>query len=138
MNLTTEQKESGCIRCYATFRLFSETLLPDFVTEQLGVQPARVWEKGSSQASLRRKQNGWFLTSKGEVSTLDAEQHLSWLANQLITGQEFLTTLAPHSTADIMCFWHSAGVAEGGPTLSAPLMAKLSQLNLAIKWSIYH
>jgi hypothetical protein len=85
-----------------------------------------------------RKQNGWFLTSRGEVESLDTKRHVDFLLARLAGSEAYLAELAAQGLqVDIMCLWQSANKSEGGPNLLPAQMQQLASMSIAIAWNIY-
>ncbi len=133
-----DDNNSYCLRTYSTLRIFSGEMLPAAVTEQLAIQPSRVWHRDGADTVAPRKRNGWFLTTRGSVESKDTRRHIDWLLEQLNGHEVFLQGIrAAGGDTDMMCFWHSAGLPEGGPTLGPAQMAALSALGMTVSWNIY-
>lgn len=129
---------AGCLRTYATLRIYSGKIAPNEISKMLGVQPTRVWNKGSTETAVPRKQNGWFLTSRGEVESLDSKRHVDFILNQLIVNKAYITGLTKQGLqVDIMCLWQGANKSEGGPSLLPAQMQLLAEMGIAIAWNIY-
>ncbi len=128
----------GCLRTYATLRIYSGDIAPKEISEILELEPSRVWNKGSTETAVPRKQNGWFLTSRGEVESLDTKRHVDFILNQLASNKTYITGLTAQGLqVDIMCLWQSANKSEGGPSLLPAQMLMLAEMGIAIAWNIY-
>jgi hypothetical protein len=128
----------GCLRTYATLRIYSGEILPSQISQILGVEPSRVWNKGSTETAVPRKQNGWFLTSRDEVESLDTKRHVDFILNQLADNKAYIAGLTTQGLqVDIMCLWQSANKSEGGPSLLPAQMLLLAEMGIAIAWNIY-
>lgn len=81
--------------------------------------------------------SGWFLTTDGEVESLDSRQHVDWLIQELKgTESAFAQVVDRASKVDIMCFWESKG-GHGGPQVSPEQMRELACLGLSLKFDVY-
>jgi hypothetical protein len=130
--------DAGCLRTYATLRIYSGDIAPNEISEILGLKPSRVWSKGSTETATPRKQNGWFLTSRGEVESLDTKRHVDFILNQLADNKSYIAGLTAQGLqVDIMCLWQSANKSEGGPSLLPTQMLLLAEMGIAIAWNIY-
>jgi hypothetical protein len=130
--------DAGCLRTYATLRIYSGEINPSEISEALGIEPSRIWNKGSAETAVPRKQNGWFLTSRGEVESLDTKRHVDFLLARLAGREAYLAELAAQGLqVDIMCLWQSANKSEGGPNLLPAQMQQLASMSIAIAWNIY-
>ena len=130
--------DAGCLRTYATLRVYSGEIAPSEISEMLGVEPSRVWNKGSTETAVPRKKNGWFLTSRDQVESLDSKRHVDFILNQLVANKEYIAGLTARGLqVDIMCLWQSANKSEGGPSLLPAQMQLLAEMGIAIAWNIY-
>jgi hypothetical protein len=130
--------DAGCLRTYATLRIYSGEITPSEISEALGIEPSRVWNKGSAETAVPRKQNGWFLTSRGEVESLDTKRHVDFILAQLVANKSYMAALTAQGLqVDIMCLWQSASNSEGGPNLLPTQMQALASMGIAIAWNIY-
>jgi hypothetical protein len=128
----------GCLRTYSTLRVYTGEQSPDLVSERLSVEPTRVWYKGATDTVVPRKRNGWFLSTRGQLESLDTALHLSWLLERIQAHRQFLAEIvALGGEIDIVSFWHAAGTPEGGPALQPGLMSELAELQIPISWNIY-
>ena len=133
-----DDQNSYCLRTYSTLRIFTAEQAPEAVTEQLAVNPSRVWHRGSNETAVARKHNAWFLTSRGAVDSRDTRRHIDWLLQTLEGQEDFLLRLrGAGGSTDIIGFWHAAGLSEGGPGLELAQMAALAELGVTISWNIY-
>lgn len=127
-----------CLGTYATLRIFSYSIAPEEMSALLAMQPSEAFSKGELFGSrgLTRRQNGWFLASKGAVSLRDSRRHLVWLLSQLTPNAHALQALrAQGAEIDISIYYVSSG--QGGPTMSADQMSALGALGLDVWWDIY-
>ncbi len=130
--------EGNCTRTFATLRIYSGNISPQKITEQLGVTPSRIWNKGSTETVVPRKHNGWFVSSRGEIESTDTKRHVDYILQQLQGHEDYIATLtASGLQVDIMCLWHKGNAGEGGPNLLPEQMAKLGAMGIAIAWNIY-
>lgn len=140
-NMATEYIDdyATCDKTYATLRVYTGDMSPDFVSKILGVEASEKLYIGKiADGRLRpAKLNGWFLTSKGSIDSLDARRHIDWLLDQLIGKEDKLSKVIESANeVYVSCFWGSAQ-GHGGPRLSPSQMSKLVQLNLELDWDIY-
>ncbi len=127
-----------CLRTYSPLRVFTADQAPEVVTRQLAINPSRVWHRGSTETAVARRLNAWFLTSRGEVDSRDTRRHIDWLLQALVGQDVFLQGLREAGgSTNIICFWHAAGLSEGGPGLEPSQMAMLAKLGVTISWNIY-
>ncbi len=128
---------SACLRTYATLRIYPGELHPEQVTQRLGVQPSKSWQRDDSGKPGAKAMHGWFLSTHGKLSSRDTRRHLDQLLEPLLGVREAVLALqAEGARMDIMCFWHSAGQ-QGGPALSPKQLSALAALNIMVSWNIY-
>lgn len=129
-----------CFRTYVTLRIYCDNLLPDELTEYLGIQPTKTQTKGQKanlNSSELIKQNGWFLTTKDILKSKDSRRHIDYLADKLLPIKNKLNSLILEGTkVDISCFWQSES-GQGGPTFSQQQLSKLAELGIEIWLDIY-
>lgn len=127
-----------CLRTYSTLRIFTGEGSPDAVSQQLTVAPTRIWHRESDETVVARNRNGWFLTSRGAVESRDTRRHIDWLLQVLAGHSDYLRGIREAGgDTNIICFWHAAGLSEGGPSLTPTQMALLAELGVAVSWNIY-
>jgi hypothetical protein len=103
----------------------------DDVTEGFNIQPTKIW-----RVSTGKPFEGWFLTTKGKVSSLNTLDHIAYILAILEANTAFVDQLIDSgSTINLINFWHSDG--QGGPGLTVSLMKRLSRLNVEVDWNVY-
>jgi len=137
---------SGCLRTYATLRIYPGEIHPQEVSARLHIVPSKFWVRDETLAanptqmkSPRAKaMHGWFLTTHGKLDSRDTRRHIDLLLEPLLPVAGELANLQRQGAAvDIICFWHAAPQ-QGGPALSSRQLRNLSDLNIAIAWNIFH
>ena len=127
----------SCRETFCTFRLYPGHIAPATVTEQLGIEPSDVQHEGEVRGSRQLKLNGWFLSSRGNVESVDVRRHLDWLLDQLEMAKTPLEELRTSGARmDVSCYWLSAH-GQGGPMLSPPQTRRLGDLDLDCWFDIY-
>ncbi|MBB3169476.1 DUF4279 domain-containing protein [Simiduia aestuariiviva] len=128
-----------CEDTYVTLRIYTGEMAPEFVTRMLGVKPSDTLTKG--QIAKGRKKpailNGWFLSSQGEVDSLDSRRHIDWLLQNFEGKDELLRKVAAESQESYVSVFWSSKSGHGGPRLSQNQMAGLLRLGLDIDHDIY-
>ena len=120
-----------CRDTYATFRVFSEVLDVEQITERLEMAPTGSIPMG------RRPWTSWTLTTKGSVASRDIRRHIDWLLDKLLPRRnEIMSLNAPGTVTDIFCYWESNS-GQGGPSLFHRQMRDLGVLRIDIGWDIY-
>jgi hypothetical protein len=84
-----------CEETHSTLRIFCDDLVPDKITEALGVQPTETFRKGDSHSKdrLRRKTNGWFYSTKKLTDSRDSRRHLDMILNALAEKESQIRNL---------------------------------------------
>lgn len=127
---------AACEETYATFQIYPSNKDPDEVTNYLGIKPSKTVLAGMAGGN-RRAINGWFLSTKGKVSSKDSRRHIDWLLDKIQHAAEQIRELKNNGArVDICCFWISA-TGNGGPVLSPRQMTRLSDLDLDVWWDIW-
>lgn len=127
-----------CQQTYAVLRIFSDLTSPQETSALLGISPTDSFAKGDSVGSrgIKRKQNGWFLSTETQVQSRDSRRHLDWLVAALGDREEALNGLRlTGAEIDISCYWVSVG--QGGPVIGSEQMQQLSRLGIDVWWDIY-
>jgi hypothetical protein len=130
---------SGCLRTYATLRIYPGEIHPQEVTARLNVTPSKFWVRDAdAQRPGAKTMHGWFLTTHGRLDSRDTRRHIDVLLAPLLDVAVEVAALQRDGAAmDIVCFWHAAA-AQGGPALALRQLQALAQLNIPIAWNIYH
>jgi Domain of unknown function (DUF4279) len=131
-----------CARTHATVCIYGDSLDPETVTRDLGIQPTDAHRRGEIRNGDRRRPlvyrtGGWFLESRMVVSSRDLRQHIDWLLDQLGGKGDVLRRIrdSEHTTI-ISCFWESAH-GYGGPMLWPEQIARLAALGLELWFDVY-
>lgn len=130
----------SCYETFVTLRIYSDTIIPEEITNILQVQPSESVTKGEVygiNSKKVRKINGWFLTSESFVNSKDCRRHFDFLADKIMPIKNKLKALQNKDCEiDISCFWSSEN-GQSGPTLSPKQLKKLAELELEIWFDIY-
>ena len=130
---------STCEDTYATLRIYTGEMAPEFVTRMLGVEPSDTLTKGQVAKGRKRPDivNGWFLSSQDKVESLDSRQHIDWLLQHFDgKDEQLLKVIGESDEAYVSVYWGSKS-GHGGPRLSQNKMAGLLRLGLDIDHDIY-
>jgi hypothetical protein len=133
----------SCRETFATFRVAHESLAPESITRDLGLEPSAAHRKGDlmypkNPASDHRHRSGqWSLSTNGRVESRDLRRHVVWLLDRLEPKRAALVRLQCDGfRIDIFCFWCSAA-GQGGPMLDPNQMGRLASLALPIVFDVY-
>jgi hypothetical protein len=123
----------------ATLRVSSATLTTRELTEHLGREPTKAFERGSLMSprnprSARREEALWLLESPLPDGT-SLEAQLEWAAETAASMRQQLASLPPGSV-DLFVGWALPGQ-QAGFTLSREVLAKLEGVPLEIGFDLY-
>jgi len=123
-----------CAETYATLRVYTGKIPPQQVTADLRLSPSKLLNESEDRAHP----NGWLLSSKGNVDSLDVRRHVDWLLQRIFDRRTELLALQnqPGVWMDVFCYWRSKD-GHGGPSLSPKQMKALAELNLTIGFDCY-
>ena len=128
------------VETYSTFRIFSECLEPENVSDILQIKPTRSFKKGERKSEINSKlqyqTNGWFYSTEGLCTSSDTRRHIDMILAILEGKMESINTLhAKGCEMDIVSYWESKG--QGGPLLMPLQMSKLGSYGIAVWWDVY-
>lgn len=130
----------SCYETFVTLRIYSDTIIPEEITNFLQFQPTESVTKGDVYGINSKNVleiNGWFFTSEGFVDSKDCRRHFDFLADKIMPIKNELKALQNKDCEiDISCFWSSEN-GQGGPTLSPKQLKKLAELELEIWFDVY-
>jgi len=77
------------------FRLIGTEILPDEITQQLGMNPTSTWLEGDyvPKTKLRLKENGWALASIGPEQTYELSDYIVPLIDTLLPKSTLIVEL---------------------------------------------
>jgi hypothetical protein len=129
-----------CSYTHAWLRIMDEMLDPDEVTSILSVTPTKIQRAGelrSPKTDKVHKFSGWFLSTEGVLTSLDARHHFDWLLERVRDKhQEFAMLLDRGYLLDVCCRWDSKS-GHGGPTLSLAQMSGFAHLGIELWFDLY-
>jgi len=126
-----------CQETYSTLRIFCEGVTASDITNFLGVVPTKSFEKGESHShTLRRRTNGWFLSTQDLSDSKDTRYHIDLILGFLEGKAGAIDELrARGCEIDITSYWVSSG--QGGPELRPDQMVKLGAMGITVWWDVY-
>ena len=128
-----------CAQTYATFRIFSDDLLPAEITNILNFIPTKSHHKGQSKGKSGRykyKSNGWFYGTEDLVNSRDTRAHIDEILTALQNRKDAILKLQQLGCQmDIINYFVSYG--QGGPCLEPEQMVLLGDLKIGIWWDTY-
>jgi hypothetical protein len=116
----------------ADFIITGTDILPDQITQELGISPTRTWRLGDSiqETQLRRKHNGWCFSIGKRESALDLEKPLVMLINHLLPYAQTISSLCEKHNlqSEISCAIY---ISDETPIInfSPETISHLAQLN---------
>ena len=123
-----------CASTCVTLRIYPNNPDLELISRALAIQPSRV---SGPTPNRPADKPGWFLSSKGSVTSKDTRRHIDWLVAILEPRAEALRSLREATAKmDVSCYWLSA-FGNGGPVLSVLQMVNLSNLGLDCEFDVY-
>jgi len=124
----------------ATLRIHSSTLSPGEISSRLKTPPTQSFLKGEKMSprnpsSATSEENLWTLESR-ETESISLEAHILWLADFIEQSLPALKSLLTDCEIDIFCGYSSL-TGQGGFTLDAEVMKRLSEIPIDITFDIY-
>jgi Domain of unknown function (DUF4279) len=109
------------------FRIFSETLDPDKITRELGLQPCQIRIPGVPGLRKGPQQGMWaYDGGEGHTSWKALADGLTFVLDKLWSHRD---AIAKYKTAGKLVWWcgNFQSSFDGGPTLSAALLGRLGE-----------
>ena len=129
-----------CAYTHAWLRIMSDALDPDAITETLGIQPTMTQRAGDPRPSRPDrvyKSSGWWISTEGLLTSLDARDHLDWILAKLVgCDASFERLHSERYLIDVCVRWDSKS-GEGGPTISPVQMKRLAELQIELWFDVY-
>jgi hypothetical protein len=98
---------------FVTFRVAGDALIPDELTDLLGIRPSRAYAKGQSYTGtggrpLKGRTGVWFMSSDGKVDSDRLSEHINWILGKLGPKKHELGRFIGQNSvhAVLTCFWH--------------------------------
>ncbi len=125
----------------ASLTLTGENLIPDEISALLDKVPTKIWKTGdliSPRSTLRRKQNGWSLSSNVE-DIYYLESHVKSIFEKLRSSWESLVNLCHLYDAEISCVVY-VDVGDSVPAIhfDQDTIQKVAELNAEIDVDLYY
>lgn len=121
----------SCKRTYATLSFYHDSVHAAEVTEALGCMPTRTTNANN------RKPNGWFLSTKDEISSKDFRTHLFSIFRKLEGKKDSLELLRRNEWKIMLhCYWESES-GNGGPILDHKTAEIVSSYAVDIHFDIW-
>jgi Domain of unknown function (DUF4279) len=116
------------------FRVFSRSLDPEEITQELGLQPCQIRVEGTPRFDGRRM---W--AYDGGVGSIDWDSLEKGLAFVLEKLSPHYQTISRYKTSGELIWWcgHFQSTFDGGPTLSAELLRRLGEFGAELYFDNY-
>jgi len=89
-----------------------------------------------SSRRFEREGSLWKYSSKGQLDSMDPQDHIDWLLSRLSGSESKFDDLRDAGcVVDVFCFLETGE--QGGFTLTSLQMGTLSSLGLDLTWDIY-
>lgn len=126
---------------YADLVIVGKNLDPEIITNMLEIIPSRSHKKNDKKKDgIREFSNGvWELSSQGQQESVDVNDHLNWLTNQLLPVKNILTLISSMEEVEIIrisIFWIMPSTNEV-LILEPELLRKLAEFEIQIVYDIY-
>jgi hypothetical protein len=133
------ESEQSSVWAHASLRVSSPTLTTAEITERLGREPTRAFERGTLMSprnprSRRREEALWLLESNLPEGR-DLQAQLEWAADTVAAMRDQLASLDAASI-DLFIGWEPPG-SQNGFALHRELLAKLEGVPLDIVFDVY-
>jgi hypothetical protein len=117
----------------ASFGIRAEDLLPDQITQALGVQPTNSWSKGTvvhaRSGSRQRPWGIWSLDTENAVSSSELEDHLVYLLNVLEARRDALDQYLRNPDYSVAIYlWYVGESGADGFTLTSDVLNRACRL----------
>lgn len=128
---------------HASFGLYHEELDPEEITTRLQVQPSRCHRKGDQRLGKDGRvyspfsKGAWRLSSKGKIDSLDANQHILWILDELSHCHFVLRQLRRDGyEMSLKCAWFASSD-NTCPSLNVETIRRLAQFKLDFWFDVY-
>lgn len=130
-------------RVSASFRIYHEDLDPDVISTAFEMRPTKSHHKGEQREGREGriyapfKHGIWILSSKNQLSSVDANTHIGWVLDQLLDCIEAVHQFQDQGFhTDMICGWHTEGW-NTCPALNVQTMRSLTRFRLDCWFDIY-
>jgi len=125
-----------------TLCIYGDRLDPTQMSTRLGLRPTESFRRGEPIVTKRRQYSdhptgGWLLSSRDRVSSGELEAHFVWLLQQIEPVAEVLRELQLEGNDIALICVLSGSPTGGGPTIGAPMMARIANLKVPVDFDIY-
>jgi len=128
----------------ASFWISGQNLIPEQVTEAVGIQPDFSGNKGDEKRNKLGKVMGthsesfWVLSTEGKVKSKDINDHLRYLLSQLLPHREAILKIADNGETYFDILWQSTYLYAGtGPVIERDCLQGAAQLGAKMGFDIY-
>ncbi len=142
MSIDALEENVNCLETHARFQISGDDLIPQTVTNRLGIEPSSSWAKGdllpSRSGTIRRRTGTWMLESEGRLQTTSLERHVLFLLTDLEPRAAVICAFLRETgfEASFACYWMSSSN-HGGPIVSNDTVRRISQLGASIWFDFY-
>ena len=126
------------------FCILGQNLIPEQVTEAVGIQPDYSGNKGDEKRNNLGKVMGthsesfWVLSTEGKVESKDINDHLRYLLSQLLPHREAILKFAKSGETYFDILWQSTYLYAGtGPVIERDCLQGAAQLGAGMGFDIY-
>lgn len=126
-----------CVETYSTLRIMSDSVAPEKIGDQLGIEPTQTIPiDPTSRYRTRRQTHYWSWSTKDKIEGVENLEHIKAIVGLLKGKESILNNLREEGCEiDVVNYWVSIG--QGGPELDVDTMKELYELGLPIWWDVY-
>ena len=124
-----------------TFRVFSESLDPDEITNTTGIVPTSAWKVGERRPFKKpaplSKQGHWHVMSHRTAKSTNIDDHVEEILQRLEGHADYFAALAEQHRVDLFIGWSGDTNRGGHPSVSPELARSIEAFGAKIDFDIY-
>ena len=126
------------------FSISGQSLIPERVTEAIGIQPDHSAHRGDAKRNYHgqiigtHSESYWVLSTENKVESKDINDHLRYLLSRLLPYRETLLEIAEGGETYFDVLWKSTYLYAGtGPVIEPDCLRGVAQLEAGMGFDIY-
>ena len=134
---------SFCEKTFLSLRIFNDELIPERITQDLGIEPSDSHRKGEVRVSKAGKRYAafpsglWLLCTEKSVESTDLSDHLDFIFKQISGKSIFFKKYRTLGfNIDLFVFWQCATF-HGGPFINYVHAALLAKYKINLNFDIF-
>ena len=127
-----------------SFSISGQNLIPEQVTEAIGIQPDHSAHRGDEKRNYKgqiigtHSESFWVLSTEGKVESKDINGHLRYLLLLLLPHREVILKIAESGETHFDVVWKSTYLYAGtGPVIDRDCLYGVAQLEAGMGFDIY-